>query len=246
MPLQTPFVSLRLRRFRRRFGIAAPKVVVRTHVPWQWFLFPALVFLLLLFVAAWLFFQRNEAGEMGRELQDLRGQILSQRAELESLRTTAGTRVNAVSIEKATQRQLLSRIRELELESAALKEDMLLFERLIPVLGDEAVLRLENFRVVPEEDAKYRYRLLVAFQPSRLNPEFSGRLQLVVSYTLYGRELQLLLPEKASQAPEYQFSLKHFLRREGGFKLPEGASLKGVEALILQGDTVAARKRAQF
>ena len=32
-----PAPTLKIRRFRRRFGIAAPKVVVRTHIPWPWY-----------------------------------------------------------------------------------------------------------------------------------------------------------------------------------------------------------------
>lgn len=243
--MPTPAVSLKLRKFRRRFGIAAPRVVVRSHLPWQWLLLPAALFVLMLIVAGWLWMQRSEAGEVGRELRDLRLQVLSQQEELDSLRSTAGTRQNAMSIERATQRQLLSRIKELELESAALKEDMLLFERLIPVVGEEAILRVENFRVVQDDAGRYRYRLLVAFQPSRQKPEFAGRLQLAVEYFLGGKELLLLLP-KGESAPEYQLTLKHFLRREGVFELPPGARLKAVEARVLQGATLMGKRSAQI
>lgn len=243
--MPTPAVSLKLRKFRRRFGIAAPKVVVRSHLPWQWLVLSALILVFLLALGGWVL-QRNETGEIGRELQELRLQLLSQHEELDLLRSTAGTRQNAMSIERATQRQLLARIKELEQESAALKEDMLIFERLIPVVGDETVLRIENFRVLNDEGMKYRYRLLIAFQPTRQNPEFVGRLQLAVVYLLAGREHQLLLPEKPSAAPEYHLNLKHFLRREGGFQLPDGARLKGVEAEILQGGTLISRKSAQL
>lgn len=244
--MPTPAVSLRLRKFRSRFGIAAPKVVVRSQLPWPWLALPILLFVLIFVLLAWLFLQRYQVGEVGRELQEIRARFLIQQEELDSLRSTAGTRQNAMSIERATQRNLLSRIKDLEQENAALKEDMLLFERLIPVVGDEDVLRLEGLRVVKDEERRYRYRLLVAYQPSRHKPEFSGRLQLVVDYSLGGRVEQLLLPGKAEAASDYQVNLKHFLRREGRFQLPEGAQLKAVEARIFQGATLLGRQSAQL
>lgn len=244
--MPTPAVALKLKKFRRRFGIAAPRVVVRTHVPWIWHALLSALLILLALVLVWLFLQRSASGEMGREVEALRAQVLEQREELNILRSTAGTGQNAVSMERAAQQQLLSRIQGLEMENVALKEDMLLFERLIPVLGEEAVVRIENFRVVREGGGRYRYRLLLAFRPGRQAPEFHGRLQLAVGFVHSGKEQQLILPEKRGVAGEYQLELKHFLRREGVFQLPAGALVKGVEARILQGDTLKAKKLAQF
>lgn len=244
--MPTPAVSLRLRRFRSRFGIAAPKVVVRSHLPWPWLALPILLFVLIVVLLGWMFLQRNQVGEVGRELQEIQARFLVQQEELDLLRSTAGTRQNAMSIERAAQQSLLSRIKDLEQENAALKEDMLLFERLIPVVGDEAVLRLEGLRVLKEDGGRYRYRLLVAYQPSRQKPEFSGRLQLLVGYQLAGRAEQLLLPGKDDAAADYSVSLKHFLRREGRFQLPEGARLTSVEARIFQGATLLSRQSAQL
>lgn len=244
--MHTPAVSLRFRKFRSRFGIAAPKVVVRSQLPWRWLALPILLLVLILGLLAWMFLQRNQVGEVGRELQEIRARFQVQQEELNLLRSTAGTRQSAMSIEQATQRNLLLRIKDLEQENTALKEDMLLFERLIPVVGDEDVLRLEGLRVLKEEGGRFRYRLLVAYQPSRQKPEFSGRLQLVVDYLLAGRAEQLLLPGKTEAASDYQVSLKHFLRREGVFQLPEGAELKSVEARIFQGATLLGRQSAQL
>lgn len=243
--MPTPTVALRLRRFRRRFGIAAPKVVVRSPLPWRWLALPALLLLLLMGMVGWLVAQRNEAGMLGQELEGLRQQLLIQGDELNLLRSTAGTGQNAVSIERATQQQLLGRIQSLEAQNAALKEDILLFERLMPVAGDSASVRIENFRVVQEASAHYRYRLLVAFQPDRQNTDFRGRLQLVIDYLHSGKAWQLLLPEKQNGSAEYLLETKHFLRREGLFELPEGAVLQRVEARVLQGDTLKSKRLAQ-
>jgi hypothetical protein len=203
---------------------------------------------LLVVVAAvlWSIMQQNEAGVMGRELDAMRQQLQTQREELAVLRSTAGTEQNIVSMERAAQQQLLTRIQGLERENSSLKEDMLLFERLIPVLGDEAAVRIENFRLTPEGRGRYRYRLLLAFQPSKLAADFHGRLQLVVAYTVSGKEQHLGLPGGGDTTSDYQIDLKHFLRREGVVELPEGALLRSIEARIMLGDTLKAKRMAQL
>ncbi|MGB4063618.1 MAG: DUF6776 family protein [Azonexus sp.] len=182
----------------------------------------------------------------GQELDGLRKQIQAQREELNVLRSTAGTGQNAVSIERASQQQLLGRIQELEAQNAALKEDILLFERLMPVVGDGATVRVESFRVVQRGAGRFQYRMLLAFQPDRLTPDFRGRLQLVIGYAQSGKSVQLVLPDKREALAEYQIDLKRFLRREGEFELPESATLLGVEARILQGDTLKSKLSAQL
>ncbi len=244
--MPTPAVALKLKKFRRRFGITASRVVVRSHLPWPWFALAAVVMLLFLVTLIWLVLRSNQVGVTGREVESLHQQFQEQREELILLRSTAGTGQNAVSIERAAQQQLLAKLEGLERENAALKEDILLFERLIPVIGEEAVVRVENFRVIREAGAKYRYRLLLAFQPAKQSPEFRGRLQIAVSFVLAGKEQQVLFPDKKAAIGEYQLELKHFLRREGVFELPPGAELKAVEARVLQGDTLKSKRLAQL
>lgn len=244
--MPTPAVGLKIRRFRRRFGITAPKVVVRSQLPWRWLVLPAALLALLVAVVGWLVVHRNEADSLGAEVEGLRQQLLAQREELNLLRSSVGTGQSAVSIERATQQQLLAQIKALEAQNAVLKEDMLLFERLVPVAGEGASIRVENFRVVREVGSRYRYRLLVAFQPDRQTPEFRGRLQLVITYAFSGKERQLLLPEKRDASADYVVETRHFLRREGGFEVPDGALLHSVEARVLQGDTLKSKRLAQL
>jgi hypothetical protein len=215
-------------------------------MPWQWLVLPTVLLVLLVGAVGWLIAQRNEAGTLGQEMEGLHQELLVQREELNILRSTAGTGQNAVSIERASQQQLLGRIQSLEAQNAALKEDMLLFERLIPLAGEGASIRVENFRIVQEAPGRFRYRLLLAFQPDKQTPDFRGRLQLAIDFVLSGKKTQLLLPDKRENTSEYQLELKHFLRREGAFELPEGAVLQGVEARVLQGDALKSKRLAQF
>ncbi|NTV72227.1 MAG: hypothetical protein HGA71_19065 [Azonexaceae bacterium] len=244
--MPTPAVNLRLRRFRRRFGIAAPKVVVRSQFSWRWLALSALLSVFLVGSIGGYIAQSAEDGAFLQEVQGLRKQILAQREELTILRSAAGTGQNAVNIERASQQQLLARIQGLEAQNAALKEDMLLFERLVPMAGDGPVVRIEGFRVVQKAPRRFSYRMLLAFQPDRLTPDFRGRLQLLVSFAQSGKHMQFVLPNKRDTSAEYQIEIQRFLRREGEFELPESASLLGVEARILQGDTLKSKLSAQL
>ena len=243
MPVRA--VSRRLRNVKRHFGIAAPRVVVRTQFPRRWLWFAAVLVAALVLVLLWLAVElvRSRAG--GEEFERLRQAVVQQQDELSLLRSTAGTGQNAVSIERAAQQKLLLRVAALEQENSQLKEDLLLFERLVPAAGEDGAVRVESFRLQHEGDGRFRYRILLAYQGGRQLPEFKGRLQLTVAFTHAGKPQQLVLPEKAGDA-EYQLELRNFRRREGGFKLPDGAVVTAAEVRVLQGDTLKAKKSAQL
>lgn len=244
--MPVPAVSLRLKRFRRRFGMTAPRVVVRRHVSWHWYAAAALLVTALACLLAWVLVRQGEAGLMSAEIESLRARVAGDEEELRRLRSTAATGENLAALERSTQQQLLARIRLIEAENAALKEDGLLFERLMAQPGEESVLHLESVKVFPEGGAKYRYRIFLAFRPSKQQPEFRGRFQLRIAYLVDGSARELLLPGKTGRSAEYQFGVRHFLRKEGGFELPAGARLESVEARVFQGDTLRAEQVVRF
>jgi hypothetical protein len=244
--MPTPAVALKLRKFRRRFGITAPNVVVRRHVSWHWYFFAASLIAIVMTTAVWFVLQRSDVGSISGELGALRLKVRELDDELLLLRSTAGTEQNVALMERSTQKELLGRLKTLEAENAALKEDMLLFERLIPIPGEEAVVRIENFRLTKDADSRFRYRLLIAFQPGKQMPDFKGRLQLALVYRLGEKEIQATLPDKKSEAADFSVDTKHFWRKEGLFELPLGAQLVRAEARVLQGDTLKSKRMAQL
>lgn len=230
-------VSHRLKRIRHRFSLSTPRVVVRTLLPVQWLLGGAVAVVLLSLVLTWAL-QRIGVGE-GEQLREVRERLGRQQIELEALRSAVGTGRSVVSMERAAQQQLLSRLQELEVENAALKEDLLIFERLIPVTGQDAVARIENFRVARETLSRYRYRLLLAFQSAQRGGVFHGAYRIVADYRdRAGGVRQLLVPQLRAESVE----IRHFFRREGVIDLPEGAELISVEARLLQGGKLLASR----
>lgn len=246
--MPTPAVTLKLRRFRRRFGITAPRVAVRTHIPWQWYAAGMLALTLAITAIAWSIAQRGEKAQLQQEIGRLEDRLKLAAQELQELRAAVGTEQSGVQMERSAKQQLHSRVKLLEGENASLKEDIAFFERLVPPAGGaEAAVRIERLRVVAEaEPERYRYRLLVGFVANKQVKDFKGRLQLAISYSLAGRDQLMTLPGGHESPPEYGIEVRHFLRKEGVFALPAGAKLRGVEARILQSDTLKAKRSAQL
>ena len=232
----------RLTKFRRKFGIFAPRVVVRAHYPWPWLVLGGVFLFVLLALLAWLFVQRIETGVLGAELEALRGQVRLQKDELLLLHSSAGTGKSAVAIERTAQQELVAKIHALEAENVGLKEDILTLERLLPFEESGAPLHIENFRIVPGVGRGFRYRMLLTYQSDKSASGFRGGVQLGVSDSLSGEQRQLNLPADGKVGGFIAIELRRFSRYAGEFELPEGAELVAVEARLVQGGKVLARQ----
>lgn len=236
-------VEKRIRALRRHYGVMAPRLVVRRHVGRGWYVFALLGLSLAMQLLGWGMARHQGLSAAGQDFGRLQEQLSRQEAELLSLRATTGVELSAVSIERAAQQKLLARVKELEAENAVLKEDMRVFERVLPVAGEPGAVSIENFRVTADPVGQYRYRFLLVFSPDKQFPEFQGRLRILAHYTLSDKTVQLALPLKKG---DEEIRLKKMQRREGEFKLPAGATLVGLEAHVLQGDTLKFKRVAKL
>jgi hypothetical protein len=252
--MATSSASLRLKRLRQRFGISAPKVAIRTHVAWYWRALAMIGILSIsLALAAWIFDAgRRIAGfdsnESVREIQALRNYVMEIDEELTKLRSLAGSGESSLQIERATQKQLSRQVKSLELENAALKQDLAFFEGLMPASGggDETGIKIERLRVEPEgASGEYRYRMLVVNNGGRQAKEIKGSLQLIVKVQLNGKDAIINVPSDNDPNPQrFRFEIKHFHRLEGRFSVPDEALIKGVEERLLQEGVVRAKQSA--
>lgn len=138
MPM--PAITLRLKKYRRRFGVLSPRVVVRRHMPRPLLWLLAVLLAVVVFGLGWFAANYRDVGRRGADEAGVQGQLQLQQDELTVLRSVAGSAQNALNIERASHQQLLLRIGVLEAENAALKEEVKVFERLMPP-GTEAGLR---------------------------------------------------------------------------------------------------------
>ena len=245
--MPTPAIALRFKKFRRRFGIAAPRVTVHGHWGWPWYLAAGLLLFVLVWGVVWGLGSRSSRAQMAEEIQQLRGRQAALEQELLQMQAKAGTGNSAVAIERSAQQQLMARIRELEAENAGLKEDMAFFERLIPAGGGDPGVRIDRFQVIRQaEPGRLRYRLVVSYQAGKQGKEFHGQLGLVVTWLSQGREYVAHFPDAGDNAADFSVDVRTFLRKEGSLVIPANVEIKQVEARILQGDSVKARKLTQL
>ena len=231
---------LRLKKLRRRFGIAAPRVAVHSHVPWYWRWVTSTVFLVVTVAAAWIAydfgrlyagFDASEAQGTQSRLQEINGELQNENS---GLRKEIAAMERQLQIDLAAQGNLTSQIRALSEENALLKEDLAFFQTLMASGADPGGVTVNRFRV--ERDAlpgEYRYHLLIVQSKQRVR-EFRGRLQLIVDYVDGGKTAVMTFPAEGDDEQAYNLRFKFYQRVEGTFTLDPGATVRGVQVRVMK------------
>lgn len=220
---------MRWKLLRRRFSVSAPRMIVRSHLPWplRW----AVVALMLGFSAAialWAFeFGKEIAGldrDSREELTRLRAEVSKLRQETARARAVADTAESLVKAERVAQERLAQQVRELEAEKQTLQSDLGFFESLMPV-ADEG-LQLRGFRAHAPAPGQLRYQILV-MQSGRNSGDFSGRYELVMAGSLDGK------PWSRATAGPKPLQFRQYARVEGTIDHPAELVPKSVQVRVL-------------
>ena len=132
---------MRFRLLRRRLTVSAPRMAVRSALPWplRWFLL-ALMLGFSAALALWAFeFGRSIAGlDAGsrEELKHLRAEVQRLQDESQRHQALVDTSGSLLLAERTALEQLTARLRQAEAENRSLREDLGLFEKLIPASTD--------------------------------------------------------------------------------------------------------------
>ena len=231
---------MRLRLLRRRLTISAPRMAVRSALPWpfRW----AVLAVVLGFCAAiglWAFeFGKVIAGIDGNTREELTrlqaelDKVRSQRDEVQSIANTAQTLLTA---EKAAQAQLLAQKKQLEADNTALRDDLGFFEKLIPNTGVDGIA-IRALQAEVQEDRRLRWRVLL-IQPQKNAAGFKGSLEITCSGLLNGKPWSMALPGGPVPVAFGQFG-----RFQGVTDLPAQVVLKTVAVKVLEGSVVKANQ----
>ena len=231
---------------RQRFGISAPRMMIKTHVAWYWRMLGLVVLLSCsLALAAWMYdagrrFAGFDRSEVEQEMSQLRESVKKLTEESSGLRASVNASESKLQIERAAQIQLGKQVKVLEDENARLKEDLAFFENLIPSERKDNALSINRFRVEPDAlPGEFRYRLLLLQGGTRTHP-FQGNLQLLVTLQQDGKDVIINLPEEGA-AQAYKISFKYFQRVEGTFHVAPGARVKMVQVRVFESGSAQAR-----
>jgi hypothetical protein len=225
---------MRWKLLRRRLSISAPRMIVRSHLPWplRW----VVVAVALGFSAAialWAFeFGKDIAGlDRGskEELAQLRAEVATLRDERERAQSIANTADSLLKAEKAAQERLAAQLKQAESDNLGLKADLGFFERLLPVAGAAEGLTVRAFQAELVAPGQIRYQLLV-MQNGKPTGTFEGRYELTLSGQLDGKPWTLAMPG----GPQ-PLQVKQYARVEGRIDHPAPAVVKTAQVRVLDG-----------
>lgn len=229
----------------RRFGIDAPRLAVRPHMPWYWRWSGVVAGGVLAAIVAWFTydfgleyagFRQGEAVRLRAQLDET---VRQQQVELAELNAKTAAAQRQLQMERATYGDLARQVKTLAQENATLKEDLAFFQSLTAT-GKDGAVSVNRFRLMPETvPGEYRYQLLLV-QTGERAKEFNGRLQFVLNLQQDGRKVVLMLPPDAKETgKQYQVSFKLFQRVEGMFKIAPDAAVKGLQVRVYEGNSDA-------
>ena len=229
---------MRFKLLRRRLTISAPRMKVRSAMPWplQW-AGAAIVLGFCGAIALWAFdLGKQIAGVdtgLKDEVADLRDDVAKLRLERDRIQSLLNTSGSAMTVERAAQERLVTQVRALEAENRALREDLGFFEKLIPAAGNEAIAS-RGLQAEVLAGTQLKWQVLV-IQPVKNAPEFRGKLELSLSGTLDGKPWMMPLPG----GPQ-PLQFRQYRRLEGMVDLPPEAVVKNVSARVLEGTAARA------
>ena len=236
---------MKLRLLRRRLTISAPRMSVRSAMPWplRW----AVAAIVLGFCAAiglWAFeFGRDIAGldhgskeelvRLQTEADAMRAELAKAREERDKAQSIANTAGTLVTLGKASEDKLVEQVKQLQAENQSLRDDLGFFEKLIPSSGAEGIA-IRGLQADVQNGKDLKWQALV-IQASKNAPAFNGRLELTFSGLLNGKPWTLSLPG-GPQA----FSMKQYGRLQGVLEVPPQVVVKSVVAKVLEGTALRA------
>ena len=222
---------MRWKLLRRRLSVSAPRMIVRSHLPWplRWAVW-ALALGFSAALALWAFeFGKDIAGldrRSNEELIALRGEVKDLRLKYDEARQISNTADSLLKTERAAQERLGQQLRALESDKQSLQSELGFFQKLLPT-GSEG-LQVRGLQAEGPMPGQLQYRMLVVQQTK--DAEFSGNYELLISGQLDNKAWSMTLP-----GGPRSIVVKQVARVEGSVDHPPGAVIKGVQVRIMDG-----------
>jgi hypothetical protein len=233
---------MRWKLWLRNMSVSAPRVRVRSSLPWP-------LRALLGFLAAALAaaagvgiyeYGRDFAGPDRRQLAAQLDQLTTQLRDMTTERDRGTALANSyegeLKVERAAQDQLLQQVRALEEETTRLKADLAFFDSLLPAGKADKGIVIRSFRLQPDDEStRMRFRLLIQ-QSGKADHDFVGSVRMEVKYSQKDGSFVYEIPEtdaSPDRVKAFELSFRHYQRLEGTLTLPDGAVARSVVVTVL-------------
>ena len=220
------------RRVRQHFGISAPRMAVRTHLPWWG---RGAIVLALLGIIGGMWWWGFDFGQIfgGFNRQEVEARLFTHeadnarfRGEAVDLRARNGTLESELAMMSGKQEALSKQVTGLSSENAQLREELAFLQKLVSDTSKTSGLDIQRLTVEPDGEDMWRYSLLIV-RGGGPKDEFVGTVALRVNLAVAGAEAGqkvMQLPEDEPEAtPALSLKFKYYQRVEGRFRVPPGA-----------------------
>lgn len=235
-------LSVWWRRVRQHFSIDAPRMAVRSHVPWPW---KAGIGVVLLAVVAGMWWWGFDFGQIfgGFNRKDLEKRVEQLEAESGDARAEAGTLrgrnsqlESELAMTRGAQASLSKQALELENENSQMKEELVFLQKLVADSNKQVGLSIQRMAVERERNDIWHYSLLIVRGGNPVS-DYEGQLALQVTLAPApgagggARPATLALPdEQPETAAALKLKFKYYQRVEGSFRVPAGTVVRAVTA----------------
>jgi hypothetical protein len=228
------------RRVRQNFGISAPRMAVRTHLPW-WGRGTLLVVLLAIIGGMWWWgfdfgqiFGGFNRKEVETRMTQLEADAARFRTEAGELRARNSTLESELAMTSGKQEALSRQVIETTGENAQLKEELAFLQKLVSDSSKTVGLQIQRLDVEPDGEDTWRYSVLVVRGGSPKD-EFLGNVVLRATLVAgpgtadpAGQKILQIPEDDPDSGPALSLKFKYYQRVEGRFRVPHGSRLVAV------------------
>jgi hypothetical protein len=238
----------------RRMSISAPRMKIKTQLPWPLRVLGALLLLAAAAGAMWGYDQGRVPGFPAtgskEQIAQLKEQVEKLTAERDQYSSTANAAESRQNMDLSEQQQLALQVKSLEGENIKLKEDLAFFESLLPVDANSQGVSIRRIKVETPAPNQLHYQLLI-MQGGKGDHDFIGNLQLTLTVLQGGKSVMMVFPESNSttatnESDKFKLTFKHYQRVEGTLTVPDGAVVKAVQARVLDKGQIRAQQSANL
>jgi hypothetical protein len=232
-----------LRRVRRSFGISAPRMDVRTPLPW-WGRVTIFAILGAIIVGIWWwgydfgqfhFFGGFNRKEVEAQLASLNAESVRLRSETSELRARNTQLESDLGMTRGAQEALSKQASDLAGENAQLKEELAFLQKLFADSNSKLGLTISRLTAERASDDAWHYSVLIVRGGVSGNDEFQGRLVLTAQLAGgdppgSGPKTVTLPDDQPASEPALRLKFKYYQRLEGSFQVPPGSRLTALTA----------------
>jgi len=240
------------RRVRQQFSIDAPRMAVRSRLPWPW---RAVVGATLLAVIAGMWWWGFDFGqifgvvarrETEARIAALEAENAGLRAESAQLRGKTTQQEIELAMTSGAQASLSKQAQELSTENAQIKEELAFLQKLVADANKQVDLSIQRLSVERERDDAWHYSvLLVRGGGPKDDFEGSVTLQATVQPSTPGgstRPAIISLPDEGpGSVAALKVKFKYYQRLEGSIPVPEGSVVHAVTVRVFESGQASPR-----